>query len=594
MDERQRSQSALLDAIYGAAITPRDYLEFARVWDDTILKLTEDDIGSSLHEQAEALDLRKHFNRAFDVFEKARLGKQQSLQSFLDNQIYGAAICESNGRIVACNPSFRGQLDLGADDSLSSLEGQVVPLLSGRSNPTDGHWLKPNDHRTAFRHYHKDGKHRVLVVERFDQANLLSAKTSGPLILVRSTELEWSGEVDTFLKSRFGLTEAESQIARSLLAGKRSDEIAACRGSKRSTVRQQIKSVMDKTQTSTQAMLVAMLASLHHLFGTRKRQEIKRTTHIGRKELIHETYVEETPHWGTIEFELYGKPGGDPIFFLHSQMSSARPSKAMINAMADAGLLIFAPKKPGLAQTSLEQLETDPKGFVTAFITMMEAKGVRFSALVGQGMSGVAMVDWGAENSSFSGSLVTIDSGIPFTRREQFEHMPPVSKRIFWTVWDCPELFYAPFAFASEALFASEEAETAFMEDQFKDIVHDFELIEDPYFYELARIAMRDFMSTPKRSADELVYWMQDWTPQLKQVAKTGRLSILQSEHHDFLRFDDAEGYFEQIPNVRTVLLEDCAQLCFFEKPHLIAAEIVSSIARTGNHNDADLLGLGE
>lgn len=592
MDDRQRNQSALLDAIYGAAITPRDYLEFGRVWDDTILKLVEEDAEASLREQAEALDLRKHFNRAFEVFEKVRLGEQQSLQGFLDSQAYGGAVCKPNGQIIASNTSFHRQFELGPDDNLCAMGRQVSPLVSVGGKAFDENWLLVVDEQTAFRHYGDDGSQTVLIVERFNQASF-DTSSSDSLILIRSTKLEWSRQVDDFLRSRFSLTEAEAQIARSLMAGQRSDEISASRGSKKSTVRQQIKSVLEKTQTNTQAMLVALLVSLHHLFGTRRHHETKRTIHLDREDRIHETVVEQTPHWGTIDFEIYGRPSGRSVFFLHSQMSSAVPTPEMIDAMAKEDLLVFAPRKPGVGQTSLEQLDTDPKGFVGAFIAMLEDQSVEFSALVGQGMSGVAMVDWACQTPSFDGAVVTIDTGIPFTKREQFEHMPPVSKRIFWTVWDCPDLFYAPFAFASEALFASDEGEAAFMEDQFKDIAHDFRLIKDPKFYDLARTTMRDFMSTPKRSADELVYWMQDWTLQLSRASEAGRLTVLQSEHHDFLRFEDTESYFAQMPNVRVVQLDDCAQLCVFEKPDLIAAEIVDSLARAGNHGGTGLLGSG-
>lgn len=478
---------------------------------------------------------------------------------------------------------------MGPDDNLSALDGQIAPLLSYESGVSGGHWLSAEGDLTAFRHYDEDGSHNILLVEPVDPVRF-DHQPTGSLVLVRSTKLNWSSQVSNFLSSRTGLTPAEIQVSQSLMEGLRSDEIAVARGSKKSTVRQQIKSVMEKTQTSTQAMLVALLVSLHHLFGTGAYQRTNRSIHSHSEGTIHETIVEDTPHWGTIDFELYGKPGGEPVFFLHSQMSSAKPTEQMIEAMAKRGLLVFAPRKPGLGQTSPEQLETDPKGFVSAFISMMGDSSILFRVLVGHGMSGVAMVDWAAQNPSFSGSVVTLDTGIPFTKREQFEHMPPVSKRIFWTVWDCPELFYAPFAFASEALFASKKGEAAFMNDQFKDIIHDFALIEDPCFYGLARLSMRDFMSTPKRSADELVYWVKDWTPELNKVAKTGRLTVLQSEHHDFLRFSDTANYFEQLPGVRLTQLDNCAQLCMFEKPDLIAAEIVDSITRLENRDHVGLL----
>ena len=592
MDDSQRNQSALLDAIYGAAIEPGQYLEFAKIWDSTILKSVEGDEDSSLRTQADELELRKHFNRAFEVFEKSRHGQRQSLQSFLDTQAFAGALCQSDGKIVACNSAFTAQFGLEVKDDLSALTDKVQPLVGLKTQANSGKWLLVEDQQTAYRFYDDNGSHSLLLLERFDQDSD-GKPVANPMFLVRSSKLEWSPKVGEFLATSFGLTASEIEIAQQILLGMRSGEIAESRKRSKGTVRQQIKSIMDKTEASTQATLTGLLVSLHHLFASRPSTEPKRKIHHQSAGKIHETVIAEAPLWGTIEYECFGAMSGKPIFFLHSQMSVAKPWPAMFDAMANAGLLVFAPRKPGLAATALERQKTDPVGFVSAFIELMKDNGVQFEALVGQGMSGVAMIDYVAQNPDFGGRLVTIDSGIPFTRREQFEHMLPVSKRIFWTVWDCPELFYAPFAFASEALFASDAGEAAFMHDQFKDIPHDHALIEDSEFYRLANQAMRDFMSTPRRSADELVYWMQDWTGALETVASRMPILFLQSEFHDFLRLPDTTEYLDALPKIKAVLLEDTAQLCVIERPELIAQHIAAHIAsnaarkanRLGDHS---------
>ena len=60
----------------------------------------------------------------------------------------------------------------------------------------------------------------------------------------------------------FGLTPAEAQLAVGLLAGKRLEQIAADRGVKLPTVRNQLRAVLAKTATGRQAELVRLLASL--------------------------------------------------------------------------------------------------------------------------------------------------------------------------------------------------------------------------------------------------------------------------------------------------------------------------------------------
>ena len=367
------------------------------------------------------------------------------------------------------------------------------------------------------------------------------------------------------------------------MSGQRSDEIAVERGRTKGTVRQQIKSILEKTETNKQVELMALLVSLHHLFATRPQKDAKVTTHRRTETSVHQTIVKSTPLWGHIEYEIFGAQTGTPVAFFHSQMSSAIPTTEWLDAVTQQNHLVYAPKQPGLGPTDTERQKTDPVGFVRAFVSQMQTNDRSPAALIGQGMSGVAAIDYAANFPEYKGPVVTIDTGIPFTRREQFEHMPPVSKRIFWTVWDCPELFYAPFAFASEALFASEEGERAFMHDQFKDIPHDHALIQDPHYYEIAKLNMRNFMSTPKRSADELVYWMHDWTAVFEKLVSRCDVVFLQSEHHDFLRYHDIETYLRPFSRAVPKLLSDTAQLCLLERPEMIASAVRQAIDCSGS-----------
>ena len=116
------------------------------------------------------------------------------------------------------------------------------------------------------------------------------------------------------------------------------------------------------------------------------------------------------------------------------------------------------------------------------------------------------------------------------------------------------------------------------MHDQFKDIPHDHTLIQAPHYYEIAKTNMRNFMSTPKRSADELVYWMHDWTAALEALAKRRDVVFLQSEFHDFLRFEDIEAYLAPHSRATAKLLSATAQLCLLEMPKTIAREIRAAI----------------
>jgi DNA-binding CsgD family transcriptional regulator len=82
-------------------------------------------------------------------------------------------------------------------------------------------------------------------------------------VLVRVTDPETPARHSAaILASFYGFTQAETEIANSLLAGLTSDEIAVLRQVSAGTVRQQMKSIMSKTGTSRQSELMRLMMTL--------------------------------------------------------------------------------------------------------------------------------------------------------------------------------------------------------------------------------------------------------------------------------------------------------------------------------------------
>ena len=81
------------------------------------------------------------------------------------------------------------------------------------------------------------------------------------VVLIRDILTKDSGTAE-FLKSAFGLTPAEADIANLLLRGKSAGTIAQARRSGEQTVRTQIKSIYRKTGVSSHAQLVSLLNDL--------------------------------------------------------------------------------------------------------------------------------------------------------------------------------------------------------------------------------------------------------------------------------------------------------------------------------------------
>ncbi|MGI3165949.1 helix-turn-helix transcriptional regulator [Pseudooceanicola sp. 200-1SW] len=83
-----------------------------------------------------------------------------------------------------------------------------------------------------------------------------------PFALVATSLLDWPAGLNALLRAAFGLTRAETEILRGLSEARSLRDIAGARGRSVETVRAQIKALMAKTETRSQAELLRLVLSL--------------------------------------------------------------------------------------------------------------------------------------------------------------------------------------------------------------------------------------------------------------------------------------------------------------------------------------------
>lgn len=82
-------------------------------------------------------------------------------------------------------------------------------------------------------------------------------------IVIRALETQWSTEVDAVLENAFGMTIAEREISRALYETRDTSQVARIRKTKPQTIRTQIRSILRKTETTSQVDLVHLIGLLN-------------------------------------------------------------------------------------------------------------------------------------------------------------------------------------------------------------------------------------------------------------------------------------------------------------------------------------------
>jgi DNA-binding CsgD family transcriptional regulator len=177
---------------------------------------------------------------------------RQPLLDALERMSYGGLLLNTAGHVVAMNGAaehfFERELGTNERDILACDRGrEAIKKLLARGD-ADAWVVVPREeqkplilHAIALAEPAHDGPHTVLILIDLDRRHK-------PNTLA--------------LQRIFGLTAAEARLAQLIARGDAPTEIAQAHGLSLATVRSQLASVFDKTQTRRQAELVALVTQL--------------------------------------------------------------------------------------------------------------------------------------------------------------------------------------------------------------------------------------------------------------------------------------------------------------------------------------------
>lgn len=185
------------------------------------------------------------------------LSSDRGAMAVLDGMALAAAILDQRGRVVRINAAAEALL------------GHGLELRSGRLTATD----QTSNAALAALMGAAGAQREAVCIRRPDRDPLIveaialknvradAFGMAGTLLLITDTAARATPAL-TLLQRAFGLTGREAIVARHLAKGETTADIAGQLDLRQSTVRQVVKSVLDKTETRRQGALVAKLSRL--------------------------------------------------------------------------------------------------------------------------------------------------------------------------------------------------------------------------------------------------------------------------------------------------------------------------------------------
>ena len=350
------AQTALIQAIYEVAIDPNVYDRMVDLWGRHLL----DTLGEDLQRPQDlSPEVAQHLLRAFEILN--RLGRQH-------HQVAQTAPRPQNSRRAKLHISPRGAIvgaspmameHLGAEPGQSVFDLAMSPESATRLRQEIG-TRADESASTVYVFFAKGDKHPYPMVRDVPAD---SADERG--IVLTGLHNTWTDAHDEVLHQMFGLTVAETRVARELLTGATLPEIAALTGRSVDTLRTQLKSIRRKTYTSNQQQLVRIMTGLEALITP----DSAASDGTGR-----EDHLFLLPDGRKMAYRCFGPDRGLPCLFIHNMLNGPNFTPALVQEMHQMGLRLICPVRPGFGNSDPDPVtKTHPKEAPERFCADMTA-----------------------------------------------------------------------------------------------------------------------------------------------------------------------------------------------------------------------------
>lgn len=572
-DETTGDPSALaqdvIDRLYEVAVDPARYEELLDQW-ETMISPYRRAQGLDPPIAYTAIDFESHFRRASKVLDgiDPKTTPETSPQALLERFPKAAAFTIGQSlQINALNHAAKNVLGLHTgsaldalpleEDNLAALKDQIRRVLASNSNAPQ-----------MFRARMKDMP-RLIVF----QLRVVRPDPGPPYVIAVSSELVWPAEFDTFLKSIFDLTDAETQVLRALSECYSIKEIADMRGRSIETVRAQIKSLQAKTETRSQAELIRLTLSTMDIAtytqdaATTGQDLVSTGFHALEPRPFH-THV--LPDGRRFDYLVLGDPAGRPCFFGPQDYGLTRwPASAEAEA-ARRGIKVIVPVRPGYGHsTPLPRNARLSDVVVQDYGHLLDHLGVArcpFISLGGDFYFSAYFHDRFPDRVS---ALIACSGILPLTRNEQYERMHKWHRFILAGARYTPHLL--PFMVKAGFALARKLGKRAFIKAVYGDSAADVETFEIPEVFEAMVVGSdvalsKEHSAHAAFSAEVIEQETTDWSGPVKRIEGRCPVHFLNGLQDPQTPPETLREHQRAYPWIKFTTYPDAGQLLFFRK----------------------------
>lgn len=570
-DRDQRAE--IVERLYDVALDPIKLEQLLRVWEDHAAPLRQEAEGP-LDDALGSPDMMAHMQRATVFLDRYEATAEGNLRSVLEDIPRSAAFLSDGGAGIAdCNRPATVAFGITPggpfaalpfdEEDRQLLAGSIRKVAGGRAEK--GVTLRIRSTVT--------GSPVIVRVSRV-------ASEGPPLALVLSTELVWPLGFEETVQEAFGLTPAEVEIVRGITLGLPIKDIAEARGRSAETVRTQVRSILQKTETHSQSELVRVVLGLMDVALVPTNLPVRSVPRGGSLDAreLRELWLADGRRLTWIEF---GDPKGHPILFMHMDFGMMRwPASAERHA-AVRKLRVIVPVRAGYGLTDLHLRSADHLSAVTQdYIAVLDHLAVQDAIALPMGADLRFAMTLANRRPDLVAGIVGAACQLPLRTAAQYERMDKWQRFILANARYAPRVL--PFLVQAGFSLARRLGKDVFFTQVNGGSPADIEAFGRPEVRE-AILTGTDICLSRDRAAHEAftrecIGSEKDWSAVVLECRVP--VLLLQGDQDPQTPAASIRELMVDFPHLTVRFLPETGQLLFFKEWPLVLEEVELMLAR--------------
>jgi pimeloyl-ACP methyl ester carboxylesterase/DNA-binding CsgD family transcriptional regulator len=550
-------KAEIVDRLYDVALDPIRLEDLLEVWEGRAGPLRVGNVDQAI--QIDDPDIAAHLDRAtvfLDRFEAAR--PEGGYRSVLEDiPRLAAFLADGSAAIAACNRpaamAFRIRdgaplADLPFDDAdIDTLQDVILKVAGGRAEKVIT--LRVRSTLT--------GSPVIVRVSRVE------SDMARPLALVLSTELVWPEGFAATVQDAFGLTPAEVEIVEGITVGQPIRDIAEARGRSVDTVRTQVRSILQKTETHSQSELVRVVLGLMDVALIRTDPTADAPQAHGLQPIPFQTITGS--HGRRLDYITFGDPQGRPVLYMHLDYGMIRwPARAEA-AAARRRMRVIVPVRAGYGRTDLHPKGVDHmQGVTDDYARVMDHLGLKGAAVLALGADLRFALMLAEQRPDLVRGIVGCAAQLPLRTAAQYDRMDKWQRFILANARYAPKVL--PFLVKAGFSLARRLGKAAFFTQVNGGSPADMETFARPDVREAVLEGTEVCLSARHLASEaftrECISSERDWSGLVRRAVVP--VTLLQGDQDPQTPMATVKELMGDFPHLQVTFLPNTGQLAFF------------------------------